>query len=108
MGLNYKVEIVRDENEDGYVLLVPDLKGCLTCTNNLEKGMELIEDAKKQWLVAALESGYEIPEPNVLDGYSGQFKLRLPKSLHKELAEKSKQEGISMNQYCLYLLSKNR
>jgi antitoxin HicB len=54
-----------------------------------------------------LESGYEIPEPDVLDDYSGQFKLRLPKSLHKELAEKSKQEGISMNQYCLYLLSKN-
>jgi len=39
--------------------------------------------------------------------YSGQFKLRIPKTLHKELAEKSKKEGISMNQYCLYLLSKN-
>ncbi|WP_431602437.1 hypothetical protein [Clostridium ljungdahlii] len=30
----------------------------------------------------------------------------MPKSLHKELMEKSKQEGTSMNQYCLYLLSK--
>jgi antitoxin HicB len=45
-----------------------------------------------------LQSGYEIPEPNVLEDYSGQFKLRLPKFLHKELAEKSKYEGISMNQ----------
>ncbi|MCI8980594.1 MAG: toxin-antitoxin system HicB family antitoxin, partial [Clostridia bacterium] len=39
--------------------------------------------------------------------YSGQFKLRMPKSLHKELAERSKAEGISMNQYCVYLLSHN-
>jgi len=107
MNLNYKIEIVKDEAEGGYVLLIPDLKGCLTCADKLDIGIEMLEDAKKQWLIAAMESGYEIPEPNVLEDYSGQFKLRLPKSLHKELAEKSKYEGISMNQYCLYLLSKN-
>ena len=28
-----------------------------------------------------------------------QIRLRMPKSLHKLLAERSKQEGISMNQY---------
>jgi predicted RNase H-like HicB family nuclease len=106
MNLNYKIEIVKDETEGGYVLSIPELKGCLTCADNLEKGMEMLEDAKKQWLMSALESGYEIPDPNALENYSGQFKLRLPKSLHKELAERSKQEGISMNQYCLYLLSK--
>ena len=39
--------------------------------------------------------------------YSGQFKLRIPKILHKTLAENAKKEGISMNQYCLYLLSRN-
>ena len=46
------------------------------------------------------------PEPEN-DKYSGQFKLRIPKSLHKLLAEHSKREGISMNQYCMYLLSRN-
>lgn len=107
MSLNYKIEIVKDEIEGGYVLSIPELKGCLTCSEDLEKGMIMLEDAKKQWLIAALESDYKIPEPNALEDYSGQFKLRLPKSLHKELTEKSKQEGISMNQYCLYLLSKN-
>jgi len=98
MGLNYKIEIVKDKTEGGYVLSIPELKGCLTCADNLEKGMEMLEDAKKQWLIAALESGYKIPEPNALENYSGQFKLRLPKSLHKELTEKAKQEGISILQ----------
>lgn len=107
MNLNYKIEIIKDEAEGGYVLLIPELKGCMTCADKLDRGMAMLEDAKKQWLIAAIESGYEIPEPNTLDNYSGQFKLRLPKSLHKELAERSKHEGVSMNQYCLYLLSKN-
>jgi len=107
MSLNYKIEIVNDKVEGGYILSIPELKGCVTCSDQLVKGMENLEDAKKQWLIDALESGYEIPEPNTLEDYSGQFKLRIPKSLHKELAEKSKQEGISMNQYCLYLLSRN-
>lgn len=107
MNLNYKIEIVKDNTEGGYILSIPELKGCVTCADQLLKGMEMLEDAKKQWIVAAMESGYQIPEPNIIENYSGQFKLRIPKSLHKELAEKSKQEGISMNQYCLYLLSKN-
>ena len=107
MDQNYKIEIVKDSNEGGYVLSIPELKGCLTCSDNLEKGFEMIEDAKKQWLIEALDNGYQIPESKMAVDYSGQFKLRIPKSLHKELSEKSKQEGISMNQYCLYLLSKN-
>ena len=61
-------------------------------------------DAKREWLVAELQEGRKIPEPEN-DKYSGQFKLRIPKSLHKLLAEHSKREGISMNQYCIYLLS---
>ena len=38
---------------------------------------------------------------------SGQFKLRLPRSLHRQLALQSKREGVSMNQFCVLLLSQN-
>jgi predicted HicB family RNase H-like nuclease len=31
-----------------------------------------------------------------LEDYSGQFKLRIPRSLHRLLAEHSKREGISI------------
>jgi predicted HicB family RNase H-like nuclease len=64
-------------------------------------------DAKKTWIEAALEEGIQIPEPDSLEDYSGQFKLRIPRSLHRSLVEHSKREGISMNQYCVYLLSRN-
>lgn len=105
MGLNYRIEIIEDKEEGGYALSCPDLKGCFTCADTIEKGLEMLEDAKKCWITACIEEGIPVPEPNFVDDYSGQFKLRIPKSLHKTLAERSRLEGISMNQYCLYLLS---
>ena len=43
----------------------------------------------------------------IVEDYSGQFKLRIPRSRHRSLAEHSQRQGISMNQYCVYLLSRN-
>jgi len=107
MNLPYKMEIIPDVEEGGFVASFPELPGCITCGETMKDAMENAIDAKKAWIQTELEEGAEIPEPSVIHEYSGQFKLRLPKSLHKQLAEHSKREGISMNQYCLYLLSKN-
>lgn len=93
--------------EGGYAVSCPELPGCISCGDTIEETMANIEDAKIAWLSAALEEGMAIPEPENLENYSGQFKIRMPKSLHKQLAEHSKKEGISMNQYCIYLLSMN-
>lgn len=107
MNLPYKLEIIPDPYEGGYVARYPDLPGCVSVGNTIETVTENAMDAKKEWLAAAMENGADIAEPVTVEGYSGQFKLRLPKSLHKKLAEHSKEEGVSMNQYCVYLLSKN-
>ena len=107
MQLPYRLELVQDMQEGGYVASYPELPGCITCGATLEEAVSNAEDAKRAWLEAALEDGVLIREPSDIDDYSGQFKLRIPKTLHKSLAEHSRQEGISMNQYCLYLLSKN-
>ncbi len=107
MALSYRMEIVEDKDEGGYVVSFPDLPGCLTCGETVKAAVSGALDAKKVWLQAAVEDGVTIKEPDSLEDYSGQFKLRIPRSLHKSLAEHSKREGISMNQYCVYLLSKN-
>ena len=105
MNLNYKIEIIEDKDEGGYALSCPELPGCITCAETLEQGIAMLEDAKKSWFTACIKDRIHISEPSNANDYSGQFKLRIPKSLHKTLAERSRQEGISMNQYCLYLLS---
>ena len=107
MKIPYRMEIVEDIEEGGYVASFPDLPGCITCAETLEKVSEMAMDAKRAWIEAAIEDGYEIPLPETENKYSGQFKFRMPKSLHRSLAEHAKEEGISMNQYCIFLLAKN-
>ncbi len=107
LAMSYRMEIMEAHDESGFVVAYPDLPGCITCGETIESAIANAADAKREWLVAALEGGIEIQEPDSLQDYSGKFKLRIPRSLHKALAEHSKKEGVSMNQYCVYLLSKN-
>ena len=107
MALPYRMELVPDPEEGGFVASYPDLPGCMTSGDTIEDTIRNALDAKRAWICAALEDGVAIREPDAPGDYSGQFKLRIPKSLHRTLAEHSRREGISMNQYCLYLLSKN-
>ena len=107
LALPYRMEIVEDRDEGGYVVSFPELPGCITCGETVESAVANAEDAKREWITAAMEEGITIHEPDDLENYSGQFKLRIPKSLHRSLTEHARREGISMNQYCVYLLSKN-
>ena len=107
LALSYRMEIIRDNDEGGFVASYPDLPGCITCGETEEEALKNALDAKKALLDPPLEEHIQIPEPDSLEAYSGQFKLRLPRSLHRALAEHSQREGISMNQYCVYLLAKN-
>ena len=96
MAMSYRMEIVEDKDEGGFVVSYPDLPGCITCGETVEKAVINATDAKREWIEAALEEGLKINEPDNLEDYSGQFKLRLPRSLHRLLAEHSKREGISI------------
>ncbi|MCC8104395.1 MAG: type II toxin-antitoxin system HicB family antitoxin [Clostridiales bacterium] len=87
------MEIVEDKDEGGYVVSFPDLPGCLTCGETVESAVANAMDAKKVWLEAALEDGIEMQEPDSMEDYSGQFKLRTSRSLHRSLAEHSKGEN---------------
>ncbi len=110
MSLPYRMEIYPDVVEGGYTAAYPDLPGCLTCAETIEDLIKNANNAKREWITASLEEGYEIAEPEPvtdLSEYSGQFKIRMPRTLHRSLVLNAKKEGISMNQYCIYLLSKN-
>lgn len=107
MELPYRIELIPDTDEGGFAVSFPDLPGCLSSGETVEEAYRNAEDAKYEWLTAAMEEGISIPEPDSIEDYSGQFKLRLPRSLHRQLALQSKREGVSMNQYCVFLLSQN-
>ena len=104
MRLKYPFTLEQDE-DGSYFIEFPDLPGCMTCGESINKAIQMGEDAKKCWIETALQDGAFIPEPRVAEDYPDNFKLRIPKTLYKQLATNAHAEGISMNQYCLYLLS---
>ena len=101
MGLNYPVAIERISEEDGggFFASISLLPGCMSDGETLEEAYGNIEDAKKEWLASMLERRMSIPEPMGKEEFSGKFLVRLPKSLHRTLAQISKREGVSLNQY---------
>lgn len=104
MNLPYQI-IIKPSLDGGYVAYIPELEGCITQGETLYELAEMIEDAKLCWLESALEDGVVIPEPDT-EEYSGKFNVRIPKSLHKELVVKAKEEKVSLNQTVTYLLAK--
>ena len=92
MSLPYKMEIEPDSDEGGFVVSFPELPGCISSGGDIQEAVSNAKDAQKAWFEAAIEDGISINEPLPVEKYSGQFKLRLPKSLHKRLAEESKSE----------------
>ena len=71
MAMPYRMEIVEDKDEGGFVVSYPDLPGCITCGETVESAAANALDAKKAWMEAALEDGVEIHEPDSLENYSG-------------------------------------
>ena len=103
MSLPYTMKIFPDTEEGGYTISFPDLPGCATCVESLEDIKKMADDAKREWFRAAIEDGYEIKSPQE---FSGQLRLRMPKSLHQKLSYRASEEGVSLNQYIVYELGK--
>ena len=70
MSMFYRMEVVEDKAEGGFVVSYPDLPGCITCGKTMESAIANALDAKKAWLEAALEEGVEIYESDSFEDYS--------------------------------------
>ncbi|MCT0487749.1 toxin-antitoxin system HicB family antitoxin [Lactococcus cremoris] len=109
LGLNYPILIdkIYDEGEFLFTASIKELPGLIVYGESLEEVYDEIELAKADWIEANLEWGREIKEPleNSLEEYSGKVTLRLPKSLHRDVKERSEIEGVSLNQTLVQLIN---
>ena len=109
LGLNYPI-LINKIYEDGewlFTASIKELPGLIVYGETLEEVYEEVELAKADWIEANLEWGREIKEPlgNSLEEYSGKITLRIAKTLHRNLKERSEIEGISLNQTIVQLIN---
>lgn len=88
---------LRREPDEGWFVHVREWPGCMSQADTAEEALANIQEVIPLWLEGALESDYEIPEPRGVDEYSGRFMVRVPRSLHRSLAELAEREAVSLN-----------
>ena len=93
----FEIRSLGQEDGGGYLISYTDFTECISDGETLEEAIRNGQDALLE-TIAALESmGFAVPEPGSGGSYSGRFIQRIPKSLHARLAQRAKQEGVSMN-----------
>ena len=104
MKMPHSIQFKSDEG--GFVVSIPDLPGCISQADTLEEAYKMIIDAKEAWITSALMEGEVIPEPSEDKAYSGRILLRIPPELHADLVKKADLQGISLNNYLTYLITR--
>lgn len=103
---NYIVQPIKDESGEYFYARVLELDGCQSTGDTFQEAYENLKEAMEGWIEAKLEAGFDVPLPVGYEDFSGKFIVRIPKSLHYKLSVEAEQEGVSLNQYALYKLSK--
>lgn len=104
--LDYKIEISKDDDGD-YIATMPDL-GCIADGATMDEAINELIEVANDFIKLAEEDGKLIPEPKRYEeeiNYSGKLTLRMPKSLHRMVAEKAQKEESSINQLIMMYIS---
>jgi predicted RNase H-like HicB family nuclease len=102
----YPVTLVRDETEGAeWVATVDVLPGCNARGSTPDEAVERVAAAVAAWVETAEREGKEIPEPKSAQSHSGRLLLRMPQTLHAELARAAERERVSLNQFITDALS---
>ena len=85
------------EEGGGFLISFPELAGCISDGDTIEEAIANGRDAFACYVSALIDMGRDVPAPTSDADMSGKFVVRLPKSLHAQLANRSKREGVSLN-----------
>lgn len=83
--------------EGGYTVSAIELPGCLAEGESADEAIANFNKAAESWMEAALITGYPIKPPIDFDDFSGKIPLKIPRILHKQVAELADLEGCHIN-----------
>ena len=83
--------------EEGVAAYVVEWPGCITAGETREEALSHIADAMRDWAEYRTEKRYDIPAP--MREFGGTVVVKMPRTLHRDVAKRAKHEGVSMNQW---------
>jgi RNA polymerase sigma-B factor len=96
----YHIELVRESGPGGgWTARVEELADCVAHGSTHDEAVLRVEEAMRAWIADAQGHGREIPRPRVPGRHSGRLLVRMPQSLHGDLARAAEREEVSLNQF---------
>jgi len=93
----YTYRVTWSPEDEEYVGLCLEFPSLSWLAEAPEKALRGIREVVAQ-VVADLEAnGEPVPDPLATRSYSGRFMVRIPPEVHRELAIKAAEEGVSLN-----------
>ncbi|MBA3975751.1 MAG: toxin-antitoxin system HicB family antitoxin [Candidatus Solibacter sp.] len=89
----------------GFLIEYPDLPGVISDGATPEEAIKNGRDALKAAMLTMKEFGDPIPAPGAFNAASGQWRQRVPKTLHARLVERARQEGVSLNTLVMAMIA---
>jgi len=111
MSLNYPIELRQLSEEDGggWFACIPALgRHLVRATGDTpEEALQELDAVRRLFIKDMYDRRAQIPLPPNAgdDGYSGNPGLRLPKEMHRLVAQRAREEGTSLNSYLNTLIS---
>ena len=99
----YRVTWSEDDNE--YVGLCAEFQSLSWLASTLEAALKGIRKVVEDVVKDMRENGEEVPEPIASRRYSGKFMIRVPPEVHRNLAIKAAEAGVSLNRLASSKLS---
>ncbi len=100
------IQEINDESGHYFYGRIMELDGCQSTGDTLDELYNNLNEALEGYIETKLENNLEIPRPANQEDYSGKFVVRIPKSLHMRLELEAEREGVSLDQYALYKLTR--
>ena len=100
------IQEINDESGHYFYGRIMELDGCQSTGDTLDELYKNLNEALEGYIETKLENNLEIPRPTNQEDYSGKFIVRIPKSLHMRLELEAEREGVSLDQYALYKLTR--
>lgn len=94
----YSFNIAWSEDDQEYVATCPAFPGLSALGETEQEALAEAKVALGLFIQTCQEKGIALPQPQVVESYSGQFRVRLPKSLHRQASQLAALDGESLNQ----------
>ena len=99
---SFTIRPLTETEGGGFAIEYPDLPGCIPDGSTPQEAFGQGCDAVRSWLLSCLKHGDPAPMPSQA---SGQWRQRVPRSVHSRLVIRARQEGVSLNTLVTAMIS---